>query len=239
MKKMNKMKTLKWLLFPALLIFVLAYGGCGSSSDNKKEAADSTMEDVEESVTQEEIDEIMSEELTPLEGDELAMMEDPEGEIFSEDDEMRPLDESDLEQPEDELIPDDIEEDDGDKTGTDGTSVDEKIKEDGTYTSKIDVAVYIHTYGKLPSNYITEEEAEKLGWVSSEDNLDEVAPGKSIGGDEFKNENKMLPEEDGRTYQECDIDYEGGARGSKRIVFSNDGLIFYSEDNYETFEQLY
>ncbi|MCI6004098.1 MAG: ribonuclease domain-containing protein [Blautia sp.] len=239
MKKMNRMKILKWLLFPALLIFVLAYGGCGSSSDSKKEDADSTMDDVEESVTQEEIDEIMSEELTPLEGDELAMMEDPEGEIFSEDDEMRPLDESDLEQPEDELIPDDIEEDDGDKTGTDGTSVYEKIKEDGTYTGKIDVAVYIHTYGKLPSNYITEEEAEKLGWVSSEDNLDEVAPGKSIGGDEFKNENKMLPEEDGRTYQECDIDYEGGARGSKRIVFSNDGLIFYSEDNYETFEQLY
>ena len=47
-------------------------------------------------------------------------------------------------------------------------------------------------------------------------------------------------EEDGRTYTECDIDTLGASkRGAKRIVFSNDGLIYYTEDHYETFEPLY
>ena len=66
-----------------------------------------------------------------------------------------------------------------------------------------------------------------------------MAPGKSIGGDYFGNYEGLLPEEDGRDYYECDIDYEGGYRNSKRIIFSDDGLIFYTEDHYESFEQLY
>ncbi|MDQ9822344.1 ribonuclease domain-containing protein, partial [Acinetobacter sp. 163] len=78
-----------------------------------------------------------------------------------------------------------------------------------SYTSKDEVAVYIHTYGKLPSNYITKKEAKALGWVSKEGNLDEVAPGKSIGGDKFGNYEGMLPKEDGRQYYECDIDFDG------------------------------
>ena len=49
-----------------------------------------------------------------------------------------------------------------------------------------------------------------------------------------------MPEADGRTYAECDIDTLGAdSRGAKRIVFSNDGLIYYTEDHYETFELLY
>ena len=47
------------------------------------------------------------------------------------------------------------------------------IDEDGTYTSKEDVALYIYTYEHLPSNYITKKEAKSLGWVNSEGNLDE------------------------------------------------------------------
>lgn len=113
------------------------------------------------------------------------------------------------------------------------------IDEDGTYTSKEDVALYIHTYGKLPKNYITKKEAEALGWDSSEGNLDEVAEGMSIGGDRFGNYEGQLPEADGRQYYECDIDYSGGYRNAKRIIYSNDGLIFYTEDHYNTFEQLY
>ncbi len=113
------------------------------------------------------------------------------------------------------------------------------VEEDGSYTSKEEVALYIHTYGRLPDNYITKREAEDLGWSSSAGNLWDVAPGKSIGGSRFGNYEGNLPEANGRKYYECDIDYEGGRRSAKRIVFSNDGLIFYTEDHYRTFELLY
>ena len=113
------------------------------------------------------------------------------------------------------------------------------VEEDGEYTGKEEVALYIHLYGHLPKNYITKREAEDLGWVSREGNLDEVAPGKSIGGSRFGNYEGQLPEKDGRKYYECDIDFDGTYRNSKRIIYSNDGLIFYTEDHYETFEQLY
>ncbi|MBQ1310714.1 MAG: ribonuclease [Blautia sp.] len=114
-----------------------------------------------------------------------------------------------------------------------------KVKEDGTYTGKEEVAAYIHEFGHLPSNYITKNEAKDLGWDSRSGNLDEVAPGKSIGGDKFGNYEGLLPTKSGRKYYECDIDFEGGRRNAKRIIFSNDGLIYYTEDHYETFEQLY
>ena len=113
------------------------------------------------------------------------------------------------------------------------------VQEDGEYTSKEEVALYIHLYNHLPDNFITKKEAKKLGWESKEGNLGEVAPGKSIGGDYFGNYEDLLPEEDGRDYYECDIDSDGGYRGAKRIVFSNDGLIYYTEDHYESFELLY
>lgn len=113
------------------------------------------------------------------------------------------------------------------------------ITKNGTYTSKEEVAAYIHKYGRLPSNFITKKQAKKLGWVSSEGNLWEVAPGKSIGGDYFGNYEGNLPEKKGRDYYECDIDTDGSYRGAKRIVFSDDGLIYYTEDHYKTFELLY
>ena len=112
-------------------------------------------------------------------------------------------------------------------------------EEDGTYTSKDEVAAYIHAYGHLPDNYITKREAEKLGWVASEGNLWKVAPGKSIGGSGFGNYEGLLPDKKGRRYYECDIDYSGGRRNAKRIIYSNDGLIFYTDDHYNTFEKLY
>ena len=112
------------------------------------------------------------------------------------------------------------------------------IAEDGSYTSKDEVALYIHTYGHLPENYITKDEAYDLGW-QSEGTLDEVAPGKSIGGDYFGNYEGILPDKPGRDYHECDIDYVSGNRNAKRIVYSNDGNIYYTEDHYNTFEHLY
>lgn len=110
------------------------------------------------------------------------------------------------------------------------------IDEDGWYDSKDEVALYIHTYGKLPGNYITKKEAESLGWSGG--GLDPYAKGKSIGGSHFGNYEGILP--DGHNYTECDIDTAGkSSRGAKRIVFSDDGLIYYTDDHYETFTLLY
>ena len=112
------------------------------------------------------------------------------------------------------------------------------IEEDGTYTTKEDVVRYIHTYGHLPENFITKKQAQALGWEGG--SLEPYAPGKCIGGSRFGNYEGTLPEKDGRTYTECDIDTLGASkRGGKRIVFSNDGLSYYTEDHYETFELLY
>ena len=115
----------------------------------------------------------------------------------------------------------------------------ETLEESGSYTSKEDVAAYIHQFGHLPDNFITKKEAKNAGWVSSKGNLSEAAPGKSIGGDRFGNYEGILPEKEGRQYYECDIDSDGGYRGAKRIIYSDDGLVYYTEDHYETFELLY
>ena len=114
----------------------------------------------------------------------------------------------------------------------------ELLDEDGWYNTKEEVALYIHQYGKLPGNYITKKEAEDLGWPGG--SLEPYAPGKSIGGGYFGNYEGLLPAKSGRKYTECDIDTAGRkSRGAKRIVFSNDGLIYYTGDHYESFELLY
>ena len=110
------------------------------------------------------------------------------------------------------------------------------IEEDGVYTTPATVAAYIYTFNKLPSNFITKNEAQKLGWVSSEGNLTEVAPGKSIGGDRFGNYEGQLPK---GNYRECDVNYKSGRRGAERIIYSSDGDIYYTDDHYETFTQLF
>ncbi|MCB6992450.1 ribonuclease [bacterium 210820-DFI.6.37] len=111
----------------------------------------------------------------------------------------------------------------------------ETVTEDGWYDSKEEVAAYLIQYGKLPDNYITKKEARRLGWQGG--SLEEFAPGKSIGGDSFGNREKRLPQED--SYWECDIDTAGkDSRGAKRIVYSDDGDIYYTEDHYESFTLL-
>ena len=106
----------------------------------------------------------------------------------------------------------------------------------GSYTTKEDVALYIHTYGDLPLNFMTKKQAKDLGWEGG--SLEPVAPGMCIGGDWFGNYEGLLPED--REYTECDIDTLGkDSRGAKRIVFSEDGLIYYTEDHYKSFELLY
>jgi guanyl-specific ribonuclease Sa len=111
------------------------------------------------------------------------------------------------------------------------------IKEDGLYTTKKDVSDYLAQYGRLPQNFITKREAQTLGWPGGD--LRPYAKDRCIGGDRFGNYEGLLPEKSGRTYYECDIDTLGAAsRGPKRIVYSNDGLIYYTPDHYESFELL-
>ena len=114
-------------------------------------------------------------------------------------------------------------------------AADYPVEEDGWYSTMGEVAVYLTLYEKLPGNFISKYDAENLGWDNRKGNLDKVAPGCSIGGNRFGNYEGLLPEAKGRKYTECDINYDGGYRNGERIVFSNDGLIFYTSDHYQTF----
>lgn len=131
--------------------------------------------------------------------------------------------------PEDTTVADDPE---------DTTGAAPAIDEEGFYYSAEDVALYLYTYGRLPENFITKSEARKLGWEGG--SVEKYAPDCAIGGDKFGNREELLPVASGRQYYECDIDTHGeNSRGAKRIVFSNDGLIYYTDDHYESFVLLY
>lgn len=124
-------------------------------------------------------------------------------------------------------------------TGPDGTDESDPILDaDGWYYSAEDVSLYLYLYGCLPENFITKNEARELGWDGG--SVEDYAPGCAIGGDKFGNREGLLPKAEGRQYYECDIDTDGeDSRGAKRIVYSNDGLIYYTEDHYESFALLY
>ena len=110
------------------------------------------------------------------------------------------------------------------------------VQEDGWYDSLEEVAVYLAAYGELPDNYLTKREAQALGWESRRGNLWDVADGCSIGGDRFGNYDGQLPGD--RRWTECDIGYDGGYRGAKRLVFSDDGVMYYTCDHYNTFDEV-
>lgn len=154
-------------------------------------------------------------------------------------------DSADSSSPEDTTVPEDSAvpaDDPGTAAGTDDVQWEDpaaqELDEDGTYNSKEDVSLYLHLYDHLPENYITKNEARDLGWSGG--SVEVYAPGCAIGGDRFGNREGLLPSEKGRTYYECDIDTIGEtSRGAKRIIFSSDGLIYYTEDHYESFTLLY
>ena len=96
------------------------------------------------------------------------------------------------------------------------------VTEDGQYDSKDEVSAYLTEYGHLPSNYITKKQAQALGC--------------SIGGDRFGNYEGTLP--DG-SYHECDLNTRGAdKRGAERLVYADDGRIYYTADHYESFEEI-
>lgn len=108
----------------------------------------------------------------------------------------------------------------------------------GPITEPQDIADYLFANGCLPDNFITKKEAEALGWDSRKNYVSDVAPGCSIGGDRFGNYEGILPTKKGRQYYECDCYYVSGPRSAYRIVFSNDGLVYYTEDHYQTFTEM-
>ena len=112
------------------------------------------------------------------------------------------------------------------------------VREGGWYDSMEEVAVYLTLYDALPDNYLTKKEAQALGWDSRRGNLWDVAEGCSIGGDRFGNYEGQLPEKKGRRFTECDIGYDGGYRGAERLIFTNDGLMYYTADHYKTFDEV-
>ena len=113
-----------------------------------------------------------------------------------------------------------------------------ELPEDGSYTTKEDVSAYLVRYGHLPPNFITKTEAQKAGWKGG--GLESVLPGMCIGGDRFGNSEGLLPKAKGRQWRECDINTLGkNFRGAERLVYSNDGLIYYTADHYDSFTQLY
>ena len=112
----------------------------------------------------------------------------------------------------------------------------EEITEDGIYHDLESVVLYYDKFGKLPSNFITKKEAKELGWEGGA--LDPYKKGASIGGDHFGNYEKQLPGGKGVKYIECDIDTDGGKRGAKRLIISNDGKYYYTPDHYETFNEV-
>lgn len=111
--------------------------------------------------------------------------------------------------------------------------------EEGEYYYDLEsVMLYLEYYGELPENYITKDEARALGWNGG--SPERYLEGAAIGGDRFYNRDGQLPKADGRLYTECDLNTDGeDSRGAERLVFSNDGLYFHTEDHYDTFVEYY
>ncbi|MBQ2956300.1 MAG: hypothetical protein IJE08_07550 [Clostridia bacterium] len=97
---------------------------------------------------------------------------------------------------------------------------------------------WLKEFGQLPDNYITEKQAEEKGWIKDEGNLQQVAPGKLIGYKRYENYNGHLPSRPGREWYEADLDCDSNFRGRKRVVYSNDGLIFVTYDHFWTFVEI-
>ncbi len=88
----------------------------------------------------------------------------------------------------------------------------------------------------LPPKFIAKKQAKDAGWKPGKDiwSVRELR-GKSIGGDVFGNFEKKLPK---GKWREADLNYKGGKRGAKRIVFSKEGKRMLTVDHYSTFVEV-
>lgn len=235
-------RSKRWLLFVCMLMLALFVSGCaGGGGSSKVETGQAGRTQTESASTVESSTEESVVEDDTGEGDtkEAGTEESLEEEGTDEDDTGEGSEEEESDTKESNIEESATEESLSEESTTDSEEETEnEVTYGEEYSSKDEVALYIHLYQELPPNFITKKEAQKLGWSSG--SLEKYAPGKSIGGDRFGNYEGNLPDKKGRKYTECDIDTKGASkRGAKRIVFSNDGLIYYTEDHYETFELLY
>lgn len=133
-------------------------------------------------------------------------------------------------------------------SGADAQSIYDAVEESGLYTTRDSVAAYLCKFDKLPGNYVGKNEGKKLYESKTGNTFDKwnfnpwTTIGVMIGGDNFDNltsnpENfhETLPE---GSYHEADVDYSGANRGTKRLVYQPDCVIYYTADHYETFTQL-
>ena len=230
-----------FLQIAAAALITLSLSGCVEYLDEMLDegfAAESTVSATETSVTKTETSANTETEHTETSTD-TEQTETTEETTFTETTVQETVSTTQTTQPETAAPPETTTEKTKKTTVTETTAEKLSVEKDGSYTTPEDVAEYIHTFGTLPKNFITKDEAKALGWENKKGNLWDVAEGKSIGGDYFGNYEGLLPKAKGRKYTECDVNYEGGYRGSERIIFSNDGLIYYTNDHYQTFTQLY
>lgn len=217
----------RWFLIPLLCLLLVLAGGCGKSS-----AADSTQKEKEQ-----ELQKIEAAADNPAEADfddQQDNLADENGDSYDPESDYGGEENGEYEDSEGNSSEDDEARDDASKY-EDQYSGNGEIDKNGVYTTRDDVALYIHTYGRLPNNFIRKKEARSKGWSGG--SLEDYAPGMCIGGDRFGNYEGILPE---GNYHECDINTLGAERrGAERIVYSDDGRIYYTSDHYETFTLLY
>ena len=247
MTHLCKSKLIRWFAaFIAVLIAVFSFSGCSSDEviDTTLSVLDAVLSDSEESASSEQFAPSESANAPPQSSEEPSSIDDgtinrsePSSLVSSES--SPPPSSSSEAVPTVSKAPESSSESSSSKEIEEDSSEDPAIDEDGWYSTKDEVALYLHTFGKLPGNYLTKKEASALGWDSKKGNLWDVAEGMSIGGDTFGNREGLLPSAKGRKWFECDINYEGGFRGAERILFSSDGLVFYTDDHYQSYTQLY
>ena len=126
----------------------------------------------------------------------------------------------------------------------------EAVVKNGIYTTRDSVAAYLCKFGVLPQNYVNKATGkvlyeEETGNVFSKWNFNPwTTIGVMIGGDTFNNYaddpnpdyyHPSLPE---GSYQEADVDYYAENRGTKRLVYADECVIYWTVDHYETFTLL-
>ncbi len=246
MSHFRKSKLIRWFAaFIAALIAFFSFSGCSGDEvvDTALSVLDAVLSDSEESSPSEQFAPSESANVPPSSGepaqidDEITKSSETSSLVSSESS-LPPSSSSEAASPAS-SEPEISSESSSSVETEDDPSETPAVDEDGWYSTKDEVALYLHTFGRLPGNYLTKKEASALGWDSKKGNLWDVAEGMSIGGDTFGNREGLLPSAKGRKWFECDINYEGGFRGAERILFSSDGLIFYTNDHYQSYTQLY
>lgn len=120
-------------------------------------------------------------------------------------------------------------------------SIYDAVEESGLYTTKDSVAAYLCKFDKLPANYVGKDKGialyeSKTGNAFSKWNFNPwTTINVMIGGDKFSNNEGLLPE---GSYHEADVDYSAKNRGTKRLVYQPDCVIYYTADHYETFTRM-